>query len=69
MHRGRADGLWFQAADQDWAQGQGPEVTGPSEALALAIGGRAAALDDLAGPGLPVLRSRLLRTDSVRPPD
>jgi len=32
---------------------------GPSEALALAIGGRAVALDDLAGPGLPLLRSRL----------
>ena len=44
---------------QKWAQGQGPEITGPSEALALAIGGRAVALDDLAGPGLPVRRSRL----------
>ena len=35
---------------------QGPEITGPAGALALAIGGRAVALDDLAGPGLAVLR-------------
>jgi len=57
--RGRTDGLRFRAADQDWAHGDGLEITGPSEALAVAIGGRAVALDDLAGPGLPVLRSRL----------
>lgn len=57
--RGRADGLRFRATDQDWAHGDGPEITGPSEALALAIGGRAVVLGDLAGPGLPVLRSRL----------
>ncbi len=57
--RGRTDGLRFRATDQDWVQGDGPEISGPSEALALAIGGRAVALDDLAGPGLPVLRGRL----------
>lgn len=38
--RGRTDGLRFRATDQDWAYGQGPEISGPSEALALAIGGR-----------------------------
>jgi uncharacterized protein (TIGR03083 family) len=57
--RGRTDGLRFRATDQDWAHGQGAEITGPAEALALAIGGRPVALDDLAGPGLPVLRDRL----------
>jgi hypothetical protein len=57
--RGRTDGLRFRATDQDWSHGQGPEITGPSEALALAIGGRRVALDDLAGPGVPVLRGRL----------
>jgi uncharacterized protein (TIGR03083 family) len=57
--RGRTDGLRFRATDQDWAHGQGPEISGPSEALALAIGGRPVALDDLAGPGLPILRGRL----------
>ena len=60
MPRGRADGLRFRATDQDWERGDGPEITaGPSEALALAIGGRAVALGDLDGPGLPVLRSRI----------
>ncbi len=59
MPCGRVDGLGLRATDQEWAQGHGPEITGPSEALALTIGGRAVALDDLAGPGLPVLRSRL----------
>ncbi len=59
MPRGRVTGLRLRATGQEWAQGQGPEVTGPSEALALAIGGRAVALDDLAGPGLTVLCSRL----------
>ena len=59
MPRGRGDGLRFRATDQDWAHGNGLEVSGPSEALALAIGGRTVALDDLAGPGLPLLRSRL----------
>jgi uncharacterized protein (TIGR03083 family) len=57
--RGRTDGLRFRATDQGWAHGQGAEITGPAEALALAIGGRPVARDDLAGPGLPVLRDRL----------
>ncbi len=57
--RGRAGGLRFRATDQDWEQGQGLQVSGPSEALALAIGGRAAALEELSGPGLPLLRSRV----------
>ena len=59
MPRGRADGLRFRATDQDWERGDGPEITGPSEALALAIGGHAVALGGLDGPGLPVLRSRI----------
>jgi hypothetical protein len=35
------------------------QITGPGEALALAIGSRAVALGDLAGPGLPARRTRL----------
>jgi hypothetical protein len=34
-------------------------VAGPSEALALAAAGRAVALDDLTGDGVPILRARL----------
>jgi uncharacterized protein (TIGR03083 family) len=50
-------GAWHGALD--FLTSPGPEISGPSEALALAIGGRPVALDDLAGPGLPVLRGRL----------
>jgi uncharacterized protein (TIGR03083 family) len=57
--RGRLTGLRLRATDQDWSAGDGPEVAGPSEALALAAAGRPAALDDLAGDGLPILRARL----------
>ncbi|RJK96946.1 maleylpyruvate isomerase family mycothiol-dependent enzyme [Vallicoccus soli] len=56
--RGRVDGLRFAADDLDWAHGDGPEVAGPADALALAVAGRGAALDALRGDGLPVLRAR-----------
>jgi len=59
VSRGRLDGLCFRATDQDWAGGEGREVAGPSEALALAVTGRAVALDDLAGEGVPTLRTRI----------
>jgi uncharacterized protein (TIGR03083 family) len=55
---GRVDGLRLRATDQVWAHGTGPEVAGPSEALALAVAGRDAAFADLAGDGLPLLRTR-----------
>lgn len=50
-------GLRLVATDLDWSTGDGPEVTGPGEALLLTIAGRAAALDDLSGPGLDRLRA------------
>ena len=56
---GRLDGLHFRATDQNWTSGGGPEVAGPSEALALAITGRPVALADLDGEGVPMLRARL----------
>ncbi|KQW50958.1 hypothetical protein ASC77_25205 [Nocardioides sp. Root1257] len=55
----RLDGLSLRATDQDWHWGDGAEVAGPSEALAMAVTGRAAALEDLAGPGLGVLGARM----------
>ena len=60
-HAGRGDevGLRLVADDQDWSWGAGPELAGPSEALAMAVGGRSVALDDLAGEGVDVLRGRL----------
>jgi uncharacterized protein (TIGR03083 family) len=55
----RAAGLTLRATDTDWTAGSGPEVSGPAIALALAVTGRAAVLDDLAGDGLPTLRDRM----------
>jgi uncharacterized protein (TIGR03083 family) len=57
--RRRVAGLSLRATDQDWTWGTGEEVAGPSEALAMAVAGRPAALADLTGPGVPILRDRL----------
>lgn len=55
----RLAGLQLVATDQDWSRGVGHQVTGPSEALAMAVSGRPAALGDLSGSGVGVLRQRL----------
>lgn len=57
----RLRGLHVRATDLDWNTGEigDPEVTGTAEALMMAIAGRAAALDDLSGPGLDTLRTRV----------
>lgn len=56
---GRTHGLAFSATDVPFRHGTGPLVTGPAEAVAMALSGRSAALADLAGPGTDVLRSRV----------
>jgi uncharacterized protein (TIGR03083 family) len=56
--KNRIAGLTLTATDAPWTNGTGPEVTGPILSLVLAMTGRAAALDDLAGDGLPTLRAR-----------
>lgn len=53
------EGLSLRATDQDWSWGNGDQVVGPSEALAMAVAGRAVALDDLSGSGVQLLRHRL----------
>ena len=55
----RARGLRLLATDVDWAAGGGPEVSGPGEALLLAMAGRTAALADLGGPGKAKLARRI----------
>jgi hypothetical protein len=45
----------LHATDLDWTHGRGEEVSGPAIALALAIMGRRARLDELTGPGAPKL--------------
>ncbi|BBZ50482.1 maleylpyruvate isomerase family mycothiol-dependent enzyme [Mycobacterium heidelbergense] len=57
----RIRGLRLRANDVDWAHGRGPEVTGPGEALLMAMSGRRAALADLDGAGRPTLAGRLGR--------
>jgi len=55
----RITGLTLRASDSDWATGSGPEVTGPTLSLLLAMTGRQAALVDLSGPGLATLQGRM----------
>jgi len=57
--RRRFEGLALRATDQDWAWGSGQDVTGPSEALAMAMTGRVVALADLGGSGVATLRRRM----------
>jgi uncharacterized protein (TIGR03083 family) len=54
----RIAGVTLRASDVDWSYGDGPTVEGPMLSLLLAMTGRAAALDDLTGEGVSVLRSR-----------
>jgi uncharacterized protein (TIGR03083 family) len=60
VDRNRIAGLSFEATDVGWTGGVagGPTVRGPAAALAYAMAGRTAALDELGGPGLDVLRAR-----------
>ncbi len=51
--------LTLTATDVDWTRGNGPPVSGPGEALLMAVTGRRQALDDLSGAGLPTLHDRL----------
>jgi len=57
--RGRLRGLSFEATDQDWTWGSGDRVAGSSEALALAITGRAAVVPELGGDGVDLLGRRI----------
>lgn len=60
--RTRAAGLELRADDGPFCAGSGPTVTGSTLALVMAMAGRAAYLDELDGPGVPVLRERLAPT-------
>jgi uncharacterized protein (TIGR03083 family) len=54
----RVAGLKLTATDMDWSHGNGPEVTGPAEALVMMMAGRLVALDDLSGEGKVALVAR-----------
>ncbi|MFJ6537311.1 maleylpyruvate isomerase family mycothiol-dependent enzyme [Paenarthrobacter sp. NPDC091711] len=57
--RTHAAGLELQANDGPFAAGTGPVVTGSTLALVMTMAGRTSYLEDLQGPGVPTLRSRL----------
>ncbi len=54
----RIEGLTLRATDAEWSSGTGPEVTGPTLALVMAMTGRKTALDQLSGDGVETLRAR-----------
>jgi uncharacterized protein (TIGR03083 family) len=56
--KSRIAGLTLRATDAGWSHGTGPEVSGALLSLVLAMTGRKAADDDLAGDGVATLRSR-----------
>jgi uncharacterized protein (TIGR03083 family) len=57
--RWRLQGLSVRATDTTVTWGEGLEIAGPVEALALAVAGRSAALAQLSGPGVHELGHRL----------
>ena len=60
----RIAGLKLTATDMDWSHGNGPEVTGPAEALVMMMAGRLVALDDLSGEGKAALVARRFRSSN-----
>ncbi len=52
---GRLPAVRLVGADSEWTHGSGPEVDGPVRALGLTLAGRDARLDELSGPGVPLL--------------
>ncbi len=57
--RTHAAGLHMRADDGPFTAGAGPLVTGSTLALVMTMAGRVPYLEDLQGPGVPTLRSRL----------
>jgi uncharacterized protein (TIGR03083 family) len=54
----RIEGVTLRATDTEWTHGSGPEVAGPILALVMVMTGRAAALGDVTGEGVEILRQR-----------
>lgn len=52
------DGLRWVATDVGWSHGEGPEVTGTAETLAMVMSGRHAYLDRISGDGASTVRQR-----------
>ena len=54
----RIAGLRLVATDAPWTTGQGPEASGPLEALVMVMAGRRAALADITGPATSTIEDR-----------
>lgn len=52
VNRKPIDGVSLRSTDLDWTFGSGPEISGPAEALMMAMADRQSALSDLSGEGL-----------------
>jgi uncharacterized protein (TIGR03083 family) len=57
--RATVAGLQLRADDGSFATGTGPLVTGSTLALVMSMAGRAPYVDQLDGPGVPILRARV----------
>ncbi|NYE95331.1 uncharacterized protein (TIGR03083 family) [Psychromicrobium silvestre] len=57
--RTQASGLQLRADDGPFSAGSGAAVTGPTLALVMTMAGRSAYLEQLQGPGVSTLRSRI----------
>lgn len=57
--KSRIVGMRLVASDSDWTHGSGPEVRGPMLSLVQAMTGRAIAVADLRGDGIPTLVARM----------
>jgi uncharacterized protein (TIGR03083 family) len=55
----RTRGVRLVATDLDWNHGDGLEVTGPAEALLMAMAARPDAFNQLSGPGKELLAQRI----------
>lgn len=55
----RSQGLRLVATDVDWTNGTGPEVRGTGEAILMSIAGRRGVVEELSGPGQPMLAARI----------
>jgi uncharacterized protein (TIGR03083 family) len=55
----RIAGLSLHAVDIGWSTGSGPMVSGPMLPMVMAMAGRSAAIENLEGDGVVILRSRV----------
>jgi uncharacterized protein (TIGR03083 family) len=55
----KAHGVRLIATDLNWVHGDGPEISGPGEALLLAMAARPDALNQLTGTGKALLAQRI----------